>query len=623
MRGLARLKLKDQDEFLAEVRKAGVFSFDFETDSLDTIVARPTGLALYVPEIESRGSNEYGLWIDFRGDTMPPSTKWPQSSYEDATPLIRALFEDSSLYSLAQNYNYDAQLILQRFTRDLRAKALDTLHLARAVRPNRHSLKLSGLVKTFCGLKLPDYGDIEGDGGSAQMSLIPGRKKYLGPYSLRQVRATWRLYKALLAEADSISRDIRKRYLNIDMPLLQYMVLLQFRGIPYDRSALESMVASFAVERDAIADDLKREHGFDPATGVSGLRSFLYEALEVPMQPGKPLSKQPVKRSFLERIAGRYPAVEDIVAYKNAESYARKSAKSLEGIVAYPRIHPTYNLHGHEHSRIMCKHPIDLNGLPKGGGLRSFLIPEEGHEMIAFDYRAFGLNVLADLSSDEQLMVDCDDGPHNVIAGLFGVDRDVAKVINSGVVLGLGGYSLALAAGFIDDDGLIDESWGKRVLREWFARYPQLGRYLNIIHDRFENHGYRTTNGLGMVFDGRRRVYSSRSKEGQSKISNSLKTALWAFQVNSTAAFIFKRALLHVCRRIYKLEARLLSHNNDEIVISAPPREVGKVINLVRPIMSNVPGLLSGTVYHDRFVRRYDVTVATGENYDALSEPAP
>ena len=499
------LSIKSLSRFMDSVNKSGCVVFDYETTDLDTNQAQIDGLAMYSPGI--RGAEELSIWIPLVDGTMSPSKKWPVSTLDDLINAAKPIFENRKNRIMAHNYMYDGCVTMRHITEDISARAIDTMYAARLVKPWLMSLNLSALAKTYAKIKIPKYSDLE---EPSQPSLFGSRrKKYLGSYSMRQVRGTWKLWRVFYEEMDDLAKE---RFFNLDMPLLQYSCRLKHFGIPYDLNTLDSLFNSandnLANYQKALID--RFDFDYDPRR-VGALRDFLYNDIGLPMVPGKPLGQQPVKRSIISQYACKFPVIDSILGIQDAVKIRDTISNAYDCISQYSRLHPRYEGHKHLQDRFICNDPLPLSSLPRS--VRSFIVPEDNDYLVGLDYQCFGLNVLACLSQDQNLLRDCQEDAHQVVADKLNITRDEAKVINSSIYLGKSAESLAQEMGVVSDDGEFDDSWVSSLMRDWHAKYPNVGVWLNRQFDRFCEGKYRLYNGLGGFLDMRKKMNSHRDPE--------------------------------------------------------------------------------------------------------------
>lgn len=603
------IDVSEFDRFVESVEKSKAFVFDFETDGLDSRVVTPEGLALYCPGI--RGAETLKLWIAFVDGTMAKSQKWPVTDIEDLRGLLDRLFSNNSLYSIAHNWPYDARLVL-RYGTLLRAKAADTMNAARLVRPERRQINLAGLAKTFLNRKVPKYKEL-----LAKAKDLFAKGMSLGMYSMKQVELTWFLLQALMAEMNAIdsSGAMKRRFTNLDMPLVQYSTLLAHRGIHYDREALINMASDLEAQYVDARTDFFNRTGFDyEPSRHKKLGDFLYGEVGLPEFAGQKTNPRTTKRSHIERLEGRFPVIGDILNIQDLSKLSKSAAKARDAIISHERLHPEYEGHKHANSRFVCNRPIDLMSIPKGMGYRRFISADENHKLISFDYKAFGLKVLAALSGDERLKEFCRGDAHQKLADRLNVTRDDAKIINSSIMLGKGAEALALDMGLVDEAGNIDVKEGARLQRTWYASFPKVGKFFNVAFDEFCE-TFQLYDQLGGLFDKKKHKYAAKGRGKD--VARGFENSLRSFAVNSVASHIFKTVLLQVFRLSYKHHFDVIMHCNDCIYIQVKEERVDEVRALVKNTMMTPEYLLTDSVLVD-IEFNLDVEVKIGDDYSQV-----
>jgi DNA polymerase I len=151
--------------------------------------------------------------------------------------------------------------------------------------------------------------------------------------------------------------------------------------------------------------------------------------------------------------------------------------------------------------------------------------------------------------------------------------RSRAKVVNFGIVYGMGARGLAQSLG-------IDPEAARRFIDDYFASYPGVRRFIgDTIARARRDHSVSTL--LGRV---RRLPDIDASNPGTRAFSERVAVNT---PVQGTAADIIKLAMLSVSREIDArgLESRMILQVHDELLFDVPERELDEMRELVRSCM--------------------------------------
>jgi DNA polymerase-1 len=326
------------------------------------------------------------------------------------------------------------------------------------------------------------------------------------------------------------------------------------------------------------------------------LAEVLYDKLEVQKDAG--LKRVPRTKTgpstavgVLERMRG-HPVIERVLEYRNLAKLKGTYVEALPRLVnpKTGRVHTSFNQAVTATGRLSSSEP-NLQNIPirteLGRGIRKAFIPEaDDWSLLSADYSQIELRVLAHLSGDEAL---CDtfhrgeDVHRRTASHVFGVPmeevtadlRSRAKVINFGVIYGMGPQRLAR------ETGMSPEEAGQ-FLQEYFARYPGVEAYLH----RQRAEAARTGEVRTML--GRRRLVPDIHSSNPG-----LKAAAERVSVNTpvqgSAADMIKVAMIGIDRGLQKdrLRSRMILQVHDEIVLEVPDIELEQVTWLVRREMES------------------------------------
>jgi DNA polymerase-1 len=182
--------------------------------------------------------------------------------------------------------------------------------------------------------------------------------------------------------------------------------------------------------------------------------------------------------------------------------------------------------------------------------------------------------------------------------------RDVAKMLNFGIVYGMSDFGLAWRMGMPREEA-------QRFIDEYFKRYAQVRRYV------IETKAFCTEQGYVETLLGRRRYIADMTSPNRS-IRNAAERMAINMPVQGTAADIMKIAMRRVYDRLAEEEspARVMLQVHDELVVELPREQVDATAQILREEMSAAYALDVPLV----------VDVRVGTNWDEMTRlqlPAP
>ncbi|MEK6619881.1 MAG: DNA polymerase, partial [Chloroflexota bacterium] len=315
--------------------------------------------------------------------------------------------------------------------------------------------------------------------------------------------------------------------------------------------------------------------------------------------------------TVLEELRGAHPVVEKILEYREVEKLRSTYAEGLGALVdpQTGRVHTTFEQAVASTGRLSSRSP-NLQNIPIRTPLgrrirRAFVAGAAGRTLVAADYSQIELRILAHVSQDPALIEAFRSGAdvhRRTAAAGFRVaedqvtreQRDVAKMLNFGIVYGMSDFGLAWRMGMPRDQAAT-------FIEEYFKRYPQVRRYV------IETKAFCLEQGYVETLLGRRR-YIPDMASPNSAVRGAAERMAINMPVQGTAADIMKIAMVKVRERLRRseLDAVLVLQVHDELVLEVPETEVDEVAALVCDEMSAAYALDVPLVVDVRVGRSWD-----------------
>jgi DNA polymerase-1 len=303
---------------------------------------------------------------------------------------------------------------------------------------------------------------------------------------------------------------------------------------------------------------------------------LLYDVLKLkPFKWGNPSKKDGKTRpsadsEVLEKFADAHPAITKLMENRDTQklhsTYVLGMMKRMD---ANYRIHTDFNQHITVTGRLSSSNP-NLQNIPRANkDIKKAFITDPGYSLIQFDFSQAEFRFWAVYSNDPKMMEDIKNGVdiHKVTASEFyGVPekdvtkemRNAAKTIVFGLMYGRGAAAVSKQVGLSEDDA-------KKIINNFFAKYPVAARWLKQIQMFAKQHGYVPTE-FGRV----RRlpaVYSGNKEEEAEAMRQATNSPIQGGVADLTGIGLIK---IHRRLRERGLRARMLLTVHDSIVVRSP-----------------------------------------------------
>ena len=410
-----------------------------------------------------------------------------------------------------------------------------------------------------------------------------------GGAAARRCRALMNLQQPLKQRLRDLG--LERLYRDLELPLTSVLASMEFTGVRIDADFLRSLSEKW---REDLQVQEARVH--ELAGGPFNIQSprqlgeILFQKLG--LTPGRKTEKERVFSTgmdVLESLASSHPLPAAVLEYRRLSKLLSTYVDALPGLVnpETGRVHASFNQTTAVTGRLSSSDP-NLQNIPirteKGREIRRAFVAEPGWSLLTADYSQIELRVLAHLSQDPEMIRAfraVEDIHRRTAAEVFGVApelvtaemRNQAKVINFGILYGMGSFRLSRQLG-------IPLAAAKRTIEEYFRRFEGVRRYRDAVIETAERTGKVST-----MFGRIRSVPEIRSRNLNQRnlgIRIAVNTT-----VQGSAADLIKIAMIALHRKLldHSLRSRLLIQVHDELVLEAPPDEVERAGALMRECM--------------------------------------
>lgn len=477
-------------EWIERLKKAPLFAFDTETDSLDNVSANLVGLSF---------ATEPGVacYIPVAHDYLDAPE---QISRERALELLKPLLEDEKALKVGQNLKYDRG-IMQNYGIELRGIAFDTMLESYTLDSVAGRHDMDSLADRWLKHQTISFEEIAGK-GKKQLTFNQIDLETAGRYAAEDADVTLQLHLKMWPKLEKVAGPL-SIFKNVEMPLVPVISRIERNGVKIDPAILHAHSGELTkrlAELERKAHEIAGEE-FN-LSSTKQLQTILFEKQGI-----KPLKKTPggapsTSEEVLEELALDYPLPKVILEYRGLaklkSTYTDKLPLMISPITG--RVHTSYHQAVTATGRLSSTDP-NLQNIPvrneEGRRIRQAFIAPEDYVILSADYSQIELRIMAHLSRDKGLLSAFAEGKdiHRATAAeVFGLplesvtgeQRRSAKAINFGLIYGMSAFGLSRQLN-------IPRKESQKYMDLYFERYPGVLEYMERTRAQAKDQGYVET----------------------------------------------------------------------------------------------------------------------------------
>lgn len=530
-----------------------------------------------------------------------------QLGLEAVLEALGPILENGKYPKAFQNAKYD-RLVLRRAGVTLAGVVFDPMLASYVLNPE-NSHNLSDLALRYLELTTVNYTDLVPKGKTIGEVAIAKVAQYCGS----DVHTTYRLVPLLRAELKEVS-DLEKLYTDVELPVEPVLASMEATGIRIDKDYLDK----FSKQLESDLANIEKA-AYDAAGGEFNLGSpkqlseLFFEKLGLDKRKSrKNKTGYSTDAATLEKLQGDHPVVDSVVEYRTLSKLKSTYVDALPALIRpeTDRVHTDFNQAVTSTGRLSSSNP-NLQNIPTRTAfsrqIRQAFVPKEGWHLVAADYSQVELRILAHLSQ-EPILVEAyrnNDDVHRLTATLLfdkakeeiSVDeRRIAKIINFGVIYGMG------AARFARETG-VHRLDAKTFIDRFNDRYSRVFNYLQQMQKEAIANGYvRTIAGRRRYFNFTTRSLQVLKGSDPSEVeldklrtngydAGSLRAAANA-PIQGSSADIIKVAMVKMHELLKDYQAQMLLQVHDELILEVPPDEWDELKPKIESTMESAVALI-------------------------------
>ena len=565
----------------ARIEAADLVALDTETDSLDGMRARIVGLSFSVQPYEA-------CYIPL-AHTYPGAPD--QLPLDEVLAALKSWLEDGLRAKLGQNVKYDTHVFANHGIA-VRGYVHDTLlqsYVLEAHKP--HSLESLATATSTARAELRG----RGGKGAHQIPFAQVDLARAAEYSGEDSEMTLQVHRTLWPQLEAEDK-LRFVYEKIEMPTCAVLQRIERHGVLIDAQKLAQQSKALGERMVALEQEAYALAGQPFNLGSpKQIGEILFGKLGLPVVKKTASGAPSTDEEVLEKLAEDHPLPQRMLEHRSLSKLKGTYTDKLPLMVnpATGRVHTNYAQAVAVTGRLASNDPNLQNipiRTPEGRRVREAFIAPPGHVILSADYSQIELRIMAHISEDPGLLKAFAEGldVHRATASeVFNVpvaevsseQRRYAKVINFGLIYGMGAFGLASNLG-------IEQKAAKDYIDRYFARFAGVKRYMDETRARAKELGYVET-----LFG--RRIYLPEINGGNGPRRTGAERQAINAPMQGTAADLIKLAMIAVQAALDAQQRAtcMVMQVHDELVFEVPEAELDWARTAVPELMAGVAEL--------------------------------
>ena len=569
---------QEHENFIKQLSKQNVVSFDTETTSLKIDEAKLLGISF------SFKANE-GFYCNLSQDIN-----------HEILNLYQPFFKSNSI-KIAHNLKFDLGVLYENGIH-IEGPIFDTM-IAHYLIDAEQRHNLDHLSRTILKYNPIPIEDLIGEKKREQinMSNVPVEK--LKDYAAEDADLTYQLYLVFKAKLQSLK--LETLFEKVEMPLIEVLFHMERAGININTQELEAFSQVLNQNLNALQETMFQEAGTTfNIDSPKQLGEILFGHLKLDEKAKKTKTGQfKTDEGTLLKLKGKHSIIDHVLQYRTQKKLLTTYVDALPKLIEPKtnRVHTNYMQSVTATGRLSSTGP-NLQNIPirtaLGKEIRKAFCPKDSdHLILCADYSQIELRIIAGLSQDESMInaFKNDRDIHTETAAKIfqstndQVDKEMrnkAKMVNFGIIYGISAFGLSQRLG-------IKRTESKLIIENYFKEFPRVKEYMENNIEKAKKLGYVET-----ILKRKRFLHNINSGNATMRGFDE-RNAINA-PIQGSAADIIKIAMIDIHKEMAKAKMRsmLLLQVHDELVFDMAKEEEQELKELVQHKMTkaidfNVP----------------------------------
>lgn len=476
----------------------------------------------------------------------------------------------------------------------------DTMIIAWMLNENRMSFALKSLAGTVLKVKKEEIQEfrnvkkrpIHEDYSSSLFPELYEEDKNnwlneLGKYCIKDCQYTYKLFTLFKPELEE--QGLMNVYTNLELPTVLYLRDMENRGIKVDLEYMKAIKIKMEQKLIELQSTLYKLVGtdFDLNSPKRLVEIFFSKdkgkGYDLPPELKTAKGGLSTNVYALKYLVEKYkcPIATNLLLYR--EMFKLYSAYAV-GLMKKNKngvIHTSFIQQGTVTGRFSSREP-NLQQLPRRDdefNIREAFVPRDGYTFVISDLSQIELRLAAHFSQDPILVGAYADGKdiHQETADILGVNRNIAKTVNFGILYGRTAYGMAKGLGMNPDEA-------QKFIDNYFKKFHNLYVFMEQAKNTLrKDYKLKTILGRYRRFPDYAKAKRERDNQAMSRMERQAINSV----VQGSAADIIKVQMRNLARKLKEYDCHMLVQVHDELIIECPTNLAEKVEGIVKYEMEN------------------------------------
>jgi DNA polymerase-1 len=561
----------------ADLQQAKLISIDTETTSLDPLQADLVGISLCV-------SAEKAYYLPV-GHAMYDNL----DKTEVLKQIALAVYRDGEAPAVLTGHNLKYDLtIFKTHGWQVQNPLFDSMLAAYILDPGINQYSLDACSQRELHYQMQPISQLIGTGkNQITFDLVEVNKACF--YSTEDAWVAFRLQDIYQTKLQNTG--LNRIYEQIELPLLTVLEAMESQGVHIDTGILGSISHLINLQLKDLTEKIYQAAGYQfNINSTQQLGKLLFDDMKLPVHK-KTKTGYSTDTTVLEELAAEYEIAALAMEYRQLTKLESTYVSALPKLInpVTGRVHSSFNQTIASTGRLSSTNP-NLQNIPIRTALgreirKAFCAPDADTVILSADYSQIELRLLAMLSHDPVLLEAFATGVdihrqtaayinHKALGEVTTEERRAAKVINFGILYGMGQQKLSRELG-------ITQQAAKEIISHYFEQFHSIRDFIQTCYRNARQKHYAET-----IFG--RRLYLPYINSTNQKIKAESERVSVNMPIQGTAADLIKLAMIDIHHKIKTdKEIVMILQVHDELVFEVKKAAIERALPLIKTAMSD------------------------------------